>query len=266
MQSIAERQSIGAAQLKADVKSSVKPIGFIGSSLFFIGGALLFLFNERFLIPELRDRGVSQLGLFLTYISPFFLFFFIALYGYGKEGNPWNLKALLSRFRYKPIRRKMWLWTVLIVAIDVLSYLAMYYFAYDFIKWVHDMFPTPEVVTSFMNNGETFAGFEVVGNYGLIGLYLLLYFFNVVGEEFLWRGYLWPRQELTHGKYTWIVHGIQWTCFHLFAPYNALMVLPGALFMSYVVQRLQNNTVFLISHATLNGIAFVILILNVFGF
>ena len=100
---------------------------------------------------------------------------------------------------------------------------------------------------------------------GLIGLYLLLYFFNVVGEEFLWRGYLWPKQELTHGKYTWVVHGIQWTCFHLFAPYNALMVLPGALFMSYVVQRLQNNMIFLISHATLNGIPFIMLILNVFG-
>ncbi len=258
---MANVKSYSSVQTKVDVK----PISFLSSSMFFIGGALLFLINERWTIPRLSEWGVSQLGLFLTYISPFLLFFFVALYGYRLEGNPWSIKALLNRFRYKPIRGKMWLWTLLIVTVDVCSYLAVYKLAFPLIKRVHDMFPTPEVVTSFMNNGKTFAGFQVEGNYGLIGLFFLLYFFNVVGEEILWRGYLWPRQELTHRKYTWIVHGLQWTCFHLFAPYNALMVLPGALFMSYITQRFQNNTIFLISHATLNGIPFVMLILNVFG-
>ena len=97
----------------------------------------------------------------------------------------------------------------------------------------------------------------------LLGLFLIMYFFNVLGEEFLWRGYLFPKQELTHGKYTWIVHGLLWTSFHLFAPYNALMVLPGALFMSYITQRYKNNTIFLISHATLNGIPLIILLTNI---
>ena len=60
MQSIAERQSIGAAQSKADVKSSVKPIGFISSSLFFIGGALLFLFNERFWLGTSFRSGFGK--------------------------------------------------------------------------------------------------------------------------------------------------------------------------------------------------------------
>jgi membrane protease YdiL (CAAX protease family) len=159
----------------------------------------------------------------------------------------------------------MWLWTILFVAIDAGSYVLVYKLAFPVIKKIHDAFPTPEVVTNFMNNGETFAGFNVQGNWWLLGLFLLLYFLNVVGEEVLWRGYLWPRQELTHGKYTWIVHGLLWTSFHLFAPYNAVMVLPGALFMSYITQRYQNNTIFLISHATLNGIPLIILIMNIIG-
>lgn len=244
-------------------QAQLKPIKFSTSLVIFLGAAGLFLITERVIIPYLHGLGASQLILFLTYISPFTLFFISALYGYRNEGNPWNWKAFNSRFRYKPIKGKMWIWTILIVAVDTALYLAVYKLAFPLVKKIHDAFPTPEVVTSFMNNGETFAGFNVQGNWWLLGLFFVLYFFNVVGEEILWRGYLWPRQELTHGKYTWVVHGLLWTSFHLFAPYNALMVLPGALFMSYVTQKYQNNTLFLISHATLNGIPLVILITNI---
>ncbi len=244
-------------------QSQIKPISFSTSLVIFLGAAVLFLINERVIIPYFHELGASQLLLFLTYIFPFSLFFIAALYGYRKEGNPWNWKSIKSRFRYKPIKGKMWLWTILIVTVDVASYVLVYKLAFPIIKKIHDAFPTPEVITDFMNNGETFAGFTIQGNWWLIGLFLILYFFNVVGEEVLWRGYLWPRQELKHGKYTWIVHGLLWTAFHLFAPYNAIMVLPGALFMSYMVQRFQNNTLFLISHATLNGIPLIMLIINV---
>ena len=246
-------------------QTQIKPIPLLTSSAIFLGAAMLFLINERVVIPYLDQLGASQLILFLTYISPFALFFFVALYGYRTEGNPWSWKALKARFRYKPIKGKMWLWTLLFVAIDTASYLAVYKLAFPLVKKIHDAFPTPEVVTNFMNNGETFAGYTVQGNWWLLGLYLLLFFFNVVGEEILWRGYLWPRQELTHGKYTWIVHGLLWTSFHLFAPYNAIMVLPGALFMSYITQKYQNNTIFLISHATLNGIPFIMLLMQIIG-
>ena len=247
------------------MKPQIKPISFFTSLVIFLGGAALFLINERVVIPYLDQLGASKLVQFLTFISPFGLFFFGALYGYRQEGNPWNWKALKTRFRYKPIKGKMWLWTLLFVAIDTASYVLVYKLAFPFIKKIHDAFPTHEVVKAFMNNGETFAGFDVQGNWWLVGLFFLLYFFNVVGEEILWRGYVWPRQELTHGKYTWLVHGLLWTSFHLFAPYNAILVLPGALFMSYITQRYQNNTIFLISHATLNGIPLIMLIMNIIG-
>jgi len=157
----------------------------------------------------------------------------------------------------------MWLWTILFVAFDIALYLAVYKLAFPIVKKVHDLFPPPKILMEIMPNGETFADYTIQGNWWLLGLFLIMYFFNVLGEEFLWRGYLFPKQELTHGKYTWIVHGLLWTSFHLFAPYNALMVLPGALFMSYITQRYKNNTIFLISHATLNGIPLIILLTNI---
>ena len=245
--------------------ANIKPIPFFQSFLIFGFAGLLFLFLERAALPYLDKSGVHKAILFLVLAIPHILFFTAALVGYKQEGNPWNWEALKRRFRYKSIKGRMIFWTLLIVLVDIALYLAVYEFAFNWLKEIHDAFPPPAILSEIMNNGETFAGFRVKGNWALVPLYGFLYFFNVVGEEFLWRGYLFPRQELQHGRYTWIIHGLLWTMFHLFAPYNAIMVLPGALFMSYVVQRTQNNTIFLISHAVLNGIPLVMLIMNIIG-
>jgi len=244
---------------------NIKPINFIYSLLIFGGAALLFLFNERFVLPFLGENEVPEVILFIVMAVPLMIFFTVALIGYRREGNPWNWTDFRARFRYKPIRGKMWIWLIVIVIIDIGMYLAVYKLAHPYVKFVHDAFPPPEILNKIMGDGEKFVGYSIKGNWWLLLLHFFYFFFNVCGEEFLWRGYLFPRQELTHGKYTWVVHGILWTIFHLFAPYNALMVLPGALFMSYVVQRTQNNTIFLISHAALNGIPLIGLIINIIG-
>lgn len=245
--------------------SNMKPIKLSHSILIFGGAALMFLLFERAILPYLGAQGVNRAVLFVLMAVPLMIFFALALLGYRREGNPWQWREFKARFRYKPIKGKMWLWTILIVLVDIGLYLAVYEVAFPLVKWVHDAFPPPEIMNEIMSDGETFAGYVIKGNWFLLLLHLGYYFFNVLGEEFLWRGYLFPKQELRHGKYTWIVHGLLWTMFHLFAPFNALMVLPGALFMSYVVQRTQNNTLFLISHAVLNGIPIVMLIMNIIG-
>ena len=240
-----------------------KPLKFSRALLIFGGGALLFFLIERLVLPFLAERGVHKAFLFCVMAMPHVLFFAGALVGYRLEGNPWNRADFKARFR--AIRGNMWLWTPLIVLIDIGLYLAVYQLAFPVVKAVHDAFPPPAIVNEIMGDSTTFAGLPTAGNWLLLPLFLFYYFFNVVGEEFLWRGYLFPRQEKQHGKYTWLIHGLLWTFFHIFAPYNALMVLPGALFMSYVVQRTQNNTLFLIAHAVLNGIPLVMLVGNIIG-
>lgn len=249
----------------ADQQISVKPISFLHSSIFFLTGALLFLFSERVLIPYLHGKGVPPVISFLIMATPHILFFATALYGYAREGHPFEWKAFRTRFRLFGIKRKMILWVILFVAIDILLYLLVYELAYPVLKWVHDAFPTPEAINEILGERPMFAGHDLTGNWWLLGVYFFYYFFNVFGEEFLWRGYLFPRQELQHGSNTWWIHGLQWTAFHLFAPYNALLVLPGALFMSYIVQRYRNNTIFLVAHAVMNGIPVVMIIKSILG-
>lgn len=48
------------------------------------------------------------------------------------------------------------------------------------------------------------------GNWlSFIGLSIILVF-NILGEEFWWRGIVLPRQELSFGKWTWAAHGTMW--------------------------------------------------------
>ena len=190
----------------ADQQTSVKPISLLHSSLFFLTGALLFLFSERVLIPYLHGRGVPPVISFLIMATPHILFFATALYGYRKEGNPFEWNAFRTRFRLFGIKRKMILWVILFVAIDILLYLLVYELAYPLVKWVHDAYPTPEAITEILGERPMFAGHDLTGNWWLLGIYFYYYFLNVFGEEFLWRGYLFPRQELQHGSNTWWIH------------------------------------------------------------
>lgn len=248
-----------------DTKCTLRPIPFWKSLLVFGSGTLLFLLVERWLLPFLAGLGIHKGLLFLVMALPHVLFFFGALLAYRREGYTWSWQQFRERFRFKPIKGKWWLWTLLVVLVDIGLYLAVFQGAYPVVKYVHDAIPPSEIVTEILGDQTTFAGFTVAGNWWLIGLFFFYYFFNVLGEEFLWRGYLFPRQELQHGKYTWVVHGLLWTLFHIFAPYNALMVLPGALFLSYVVQRTGNNTIFLIAHAVMNGIPLAGLVIRILG-
>lgn len=245
--------------------NSLKPMPLWESLIYFGGGCLLFILIERVIVPSLAELGVSNTIIFILLFTPMILFFFTALIAYRLEGNPWQWSAFTSRFRLHPIRGKFWLWVFLFVLVDIGLYLAVYQFGFPVVKWIHDLIPSPSVVNAAYGDSEHFAGFKLVGNWWLLLLWFVMFFFNIMGEELLWRGYIFPRQELKYGKSTWIVHGLLWTGFHLFWPYNALMVLPGALFMSYIVQRYKNTTIFILSHATLNALAAIRIVSGIIG-
>lgn len=75
-----------------------------------------------------------------------------------------------------------------------------------------------------------------------------------MGEEMMWRGYILPRQELTHGEHTWLVHRLLWWMFHLsFGASLLLVLLPIIFIQSWVVQRRQNTWIGVLIHGTING-------------
>lgn len=243
----------------------LKPMSLTTAASFFAGGAVLFYVLQHYMAPTLAGWGLNPVLNLLVLNSPHALFFFGALIAFRKEGNQWSREVFSKRFRIHKIKGKLWFWAALFAVVNIALYLLMYNIAFPLVEWLHETFSTPAIVTGLYGDSSTFAGHALKGNWWLLGVFLVILFFNVMGEELLWRGYIFPRQELTHGKHTWVVHGLMWTGFHLFSPYNALLVLPGALFMSYIVQRHKNTSLFIISHATLNLLASIRIISGIMG-
>jgi membrane protease YdiL (CAAX protease family) len=227
--------------------------------------ALSILLLQQVVVPRLDASGVPPLVNFLVLALPLFLMLVAALGAYRLEGNPWSLAVLAARFRLKKLNGRDWLWTVAAAAGNIGSYLLVYTAARPLLEWLHERFPDPECLGRIFGDAETFLGYPLAGNAWLLGVFFVYYFFNVVGEELWWRGYIFPRQELTHGSRTWIVHGLLWAAFHLFTPYNAVMVLPGALWLSWIVQRRGNTSIFLVAHAAMNGLVMVRIVSGIVG-
>jgi membrane protease YdiL (CAAX protease family) len=95
-------------------------------------------------------------------------------------------------------------------------------------------------------------GMQLRGQWWVIGVYFIGWVFNILGEEFWYRGWMLPRQELAFGRFAWIVNGVIFTFQHTLQPWNYLMILPGALFMVYVIQRRRNTWIGIIQHGLLN--------------
>lgn len=96
------------------------------------------------------------------------------------------------------------------------------------------------------------------GRYWILAPWLPFFALNILGEEFVWRGVVLPRQEVVFGRGAWLVNGIAHLLLHLSTGVPVLVALwPTALILPYVVQRRRNTWVGVIIHAALNGPGFV---------
>ena len=77
------------------------------------------------------------------------------------------------------------------------------------------------------------------------------------------RGYILPRQILTHGRWAWLVHGVLWTLFHFAQRWTYIQILPMTLSLSYVAYRTKNTSIAIAAHYIGNGVLGMIPILIV---
>lgn len=102
------------------------------------------------------------------------------------------------------------------------------------------------------------------GRYWILAAWLPFWILNIMGEEFLWRGVLLPRQELVFGEQAWVANATGWLLFHLAFGWQLLVLLvPIMIVLPYVVQRRRNTWVGVVIHAGLNGPGF---LATAFGF
>ena len=242
------------------MSTSQKPIGTSGSLLLFGIPAVGFIAVCRILVPYFHQNlGLHPaLSWFTGGLLTFLPLFLLAIFLARKDG--FLTKAeLASRLRLKKMSGRDWkfaLGGLLIIFIG--TGLIM-----GFSRLLYLKFSIPEIETtpSFMKF-EPFQGKERL----LLLVWLVMFFFNIFGEELLWRGYILPRQELALGQSAWILNSALWFVFHVaFGIDLLILLLPILIVLPWCVQKTGNTMVGIWIHGLMNGPMFVLVSLGVIG-
>ena len=254
---------------------ALKPLPLSSALLYFGIPALVFVLSVYYLIPYFMEQGYTEfISYGLALLIPLILMLAASLIGLQMEGYPINWESIKQRFRLRKMNRTDWIWAgislvIMLVGAGTFGVLGQLLVTNGIIP-LPSRIPTalldptvdPANVTNVFFNA---LGPNVKGNWGLVVFTLVLLFFNIIGEEFWWRGLILPRQELTHGKNTWLIHGTLWALFHAFKYWAVIGLLPVCLALSFVAQHRQNTWPGIITHFIINGLSLISLIAVVLG-
>ena len=244
----------------------------LGLSLIYFGvPAILMIVGFYAVMPSLIRRGVLSYYAYAAGLGlPLLVMLIAALVVYRVEGNPMRWQSLMERFRYRSMTTRDWLWTGGIFAVQLLIYSQFARLTRVLID--RDVILLPKALPAFVDPRTVFttetldsALGGLRGNWMVLLVSIVLLVVNVVGEEFWWRGVVYPRQELAFGRWVWVIHGAMWALFHAYKHWDLFSLLPMTLGLSFAVFYLQNNTPGLIIHFVGNGAGLIPILLGILG-
>lgn len=239
----------------------------------FITSSLLIVLGVYVGIPFFTEKFNWSFGeaYLLCFYTPFALLFFGHLVIYKIGGNVFTWEEYSKNLRLIKFNKKTLKILVLSLIIIALGFLI----ASELGKIISDNIPFLQVPESFpagLNHNKPmvegyFFDVYLPGNWTFASLYLLGWFFNIFGEELMFRGLLLPKNELSFPKYAWLFQGVLWGVWHVFwfwqfIPITIFVAIP----FLYVVQKSKNTWSGIIIHGLLNLIPFVMIIIGVIGF
>lgn len=257
--------------MENSINATIKPMGIYKSILFFGIPAVIFYFFIYFVMQRLHATGVNDfVNFYVSLVTPLILLLTASLVAYKLEGNNFDLPSFVARFRLKKMEKKDWIYTLILFLVmgliqTGLSFTSKWLIQFEFFSPPAFLLPAvdPRLDNSFIS--DTFMGYPLKGQWWILIVYLSVLVFNIVGEEFWWRGYILPRQELVFKNWTWVVHGILWALFHFFWKWNLLILLPICLALSYVVFKRKNTWIGIITHMMFNSVPLIGLLIGIIG-
>ena len=215
-----------------------KPLNLGHSILLFLLPGLYGVIAFYVVMPFLIRLGLSaEIAYGTQMLSVFLLLIIAAVIGLKRDGWPLTWATARDRLRIKSMDSTAWKWTLLFLFFNLLlGYLLNLLGLFVFEKL---NFLPPDADIPLTN----------------IPFLVLVLFFNIIAEEVWWRGYILPRQELTHGKYAFLVNGVLWSLFHMFKWWAVPLMLFRNWMEPFVVQRTKNTTPAIIMHSISNGIS-----------
>jgi len=227
----------------------LKKLGLAGSFAVYIPAAILMFGLTKYLIPYLSKTTGQETILFWFIVGGLGIFtplIIIGLIILKLEGYPISKQTWSGRLRFRKITGSDLIWCFAgLICIGVLS---------------SSIMKLLEVVKGNFDLSPAFMSFEPLseGRYWLLIVWFPYWILNILGEEFLWRGVMLPRQEIAFGKYAWLIHGFGWGLFHVAFGWQLLITLIPLIFIqSFIVQKTKNSWIGVIMHVGLNGPSFI---------
>ena len=219
---------------------------FIGFTLYFY----LLLFT---LLPWLKSAFPLNPALY-WFITGYFLFvpvFMCALALTAREGNR-GVREVLGSLGVRHFTGKEWAYAASgLMACFVLTGL-VFGASFALSRWLGTR---PITTTPWFMEMSPFHGPERL----LLLAWLPMFFFNVAGEELLWRGYIQSRLPARY----WPLCSLLWLVFHLpFGPDLLIMLLPIIVIVPYVFHKTGNTLTGVFIHGLYNGPVFVAIALG----
>ena len=243
------------------------PISMFKSIWYFVFSSFLLYIGFYVFIPLLLSKDIPFFIAYLIFHNiPHILLFSTALILYKKEGNVFNISNFKARIQFKSLNKIDWIWIIVIIlgwiiASGLLEPIINKIAQIPFFK-PPDFFPAEINPNKSSIPGYMF-DYKLSGQYWVIIAYFVLWFFNIFGEELLFRGILFPRQIEKYGSKTWIYHGIIWGLWHCYWKWQLILFIPFTLLFSYAVYKRKNILIGIISHGLLNAFPLLMIIIQV---
>jgi membrane protease YdiL (CAAX protease family) len=240
----------------------IQPMPLWESTLYFIVITLLMILCFYLVRPFLESLGLNEYTAYLLSLSIVGIVmlvwtFFALLF----EGNLKNWKTFLSRIRLNRITPGLVGWSV---GLGFLMFLSTLIFSPLISRLISNgLVPTPNHIPDYINPVMQMSVTQIKAqliSQRVVFLIPFVLILNIFGEEFFWRGLVFPRQELRHGKHTFIVHGLIWAFTHLFQYWLILPILIGSFALAYLVQRTKNTWIGILAHLINNVLPFIIML------
>jgi len=240
-------------------QGTIRPMGFGLSLLCFGVPTLMVVVSFYVVTPALAEIGMMPYYAQLIPVCVVLAALLVAsIVAYRLEGRPLTWAGLQERFRLHRITGKACVWAISATMVGFIgSGLGNRIGDWLIENGIMPM-PTslpawldPQISMSFTERFNLTAG-GLRGNWLAFMMTVIYFFFNIIGEEFWWRGYILPRQELAFGKWTWLIHGVLWASFHVSRWWDIIGLLPAQIVFAYVAWRSRSTTVAIIMHILSN--------------
>ncbi len=239
-----------------DIKGRISVL--LESLAYFLGGAVVLYAAVHYGIPYLHQRyGISPLvAWWLTSGVLVCALFIAALAAARRTTGARSVRGTLSALSLRPLNMTDGLWVLGgLAGVAVLTGLVVTLFS--------------NLLSINLLSQESYSAFLRMeklqpNEYWLFLAWLPYFFFNIFGEELLWRGYLLPRQVGLLGRSAWLFNAALWALFHVGIGWRiAVVLLPIEFIVPYVVQKRRNTWLGILIHGLYNGTGFIMVALGV---